>query len=129
MKKNYSVLISSFLFIILSVSVTANNIFINRVGDDLGLIREELPHAMTSDNVELIRSLAGNMDAYWRKNRKWVSLSVAESELDNLSGQIASLLSAAATENNTEYHKALLLFDLALEDICRLERFSIENIF
>lgn len=129
MKTNHSVLISVFLFLILSVCVTANNIFINRVGDDLGRMREALPTAMTSDNAEAIRSLAVDMDTYWRKKRKWASLSVAESELDNLSGQIAFLLCAADTGNDTEYRKALLLFDLALDDICRLERFSIENIF
>lgn len=129
MKKNHSVIIAFSLFVLLVAAVTANNIFINNIGNDLGKIRAALPATLTFENAEEIHKSANRMRDYWEKKRKWVSLSVAESELDNLSGQIGTLICAVEADDDTEYRKALMLFDIALDDICRLERFSIENIF
>lgn len=128
-KKEHSVLISVCLFIILLICVAFNNRFINGVGDDMREYRNNLPEELTYGNAEAIAKSASDMEEYWNDKRKWVNFSVAKSGSSAVSAQIGALICAAKSGDDAGYRRALIFFDLALDDVCRPERFTIENIF
>lgn len=122
--KYLSVLITVVLFIGLLVAMAVNFIYINGVAAELHSMADELPESPGADTALIVSLLD-----YWNSCRLPASLTVAEHELDGISNGIDSLLAAALANDEASYKTSMALLHNAIDDMCRLERFSVENIF
>lgn len=120
---------SVIMFAFLVALICINNIYINRIADELEDMRRSLPSELTDENSSEVRNTALHMLDFWRSNRSIAGLSVAKAELDQLSNHLVVLNCAAEVCDNTEYRKSVALLTLAINDLRRLEQISFESLF
>ena len=117
-------LISVVLLIALVSCVAINNVYINRVADDLLSRLESLPDVGASDCT--VR--ANELLAAGEEQVEWVRLSVGYTVVDRVCEQTATLVACAECGDLYGFRTALALLRDAVGDMRRLEVLSISNI-
>ena len=107
------------------LAATANFIYINRLADSLTEMADSLPSPNDSTCVEKAAALCKN----WEKNAPLVGLTVGFLTVDKLSEHCQTLLSCAEVGDVYGYYSTLSLLKDSIDDVRRLEKFSIENLF
>ena len=107
------------------LAATANFIYINRLADSLTEMADSLPSPNDSACVEKAAALCKN----WEKNAPLVGLTVGFLTVDKLSEHCQTLLSCAEVGDVYGYYSTLSLLKDSIDDVRRLEKFSIENLF
>ena len=113
------------LVLLLGTGVTANYIYINDVSEQLLSRIDALP---PPDDATCNARVAELLD-YWETHINTVSLSVSYLISDRVSEQALTLLASVSSGNRDGYFIALALLRDAVDDMRRLERFSIGNLF
>ena len=113
------------LIMLLTGALTVNYIYINDVSQRLLDAIDALPPPEDEDCTEALHALID----YWESHIDTVSLSVSYLISDRVSEQALTLSACAASGNRDGYFTALALLRDAVNDMRRLERFSIGNLF
>lgn len=119
-----SLFLSVSLFAVMLFGIVGNYFYINRVADHMN---EQLDGLPDIENASCIDTASG-ICSYWEKQVDTVGLSVDYKTLDHVSEQCALLLSCASCKDVYGYQTAIALLRDAIEDMRRLERFSIGNL-
>ena len=107
------------------LSATANFIYVNRITDAMTEMTESLP----SVNDPMSIAKADELCKKWEKNAPIVGLTVGFLTVDKLSEHCETLRSCAEVGDVYGYYAALTLLKDSIDDVRRLEKFSIENLF
>ena len=117
-------IISLLLAILLLGCITLNNLYINRLADQLLEQVDALPRIDDPDCVALAQALLKK----WDEQAERVRLSVGYTVVDRMSEQATTLLVCAECGDVYGYQTALALMRDAIGDMRRLEVLSISNI-
>lgn len=115
-------LASTLLFFVLLSLIIGNAVYVHRVSAH---IRDELESMNPSNREETLAAL----EAYWQRHRKYVALSVSYRELDHLSELLLSLRACLDANDQEDFELYRKIAIDAADELSRLERFSIENLF
>lgn len=117
-------IITSILFSLLLLTIIFNAAFLKSSIQDMKNTVELLTPIPCKDNNEIIDQLIQK----WEQKSIWFSLSVSYEDVEELTDMIDSLKATNETQNIEQFtiHTELLLN--TLDEIIRLERFSIDNI-
>ncbi len=117
-------IISLCLFLLLIAAIIGNAIYIHRVAAHLCAVTDALcfEGAKTGEALD-------ELAAYWDRHRAFVSLSISYRELDRVCETLISLRAAYNTQNASDFECYRQLLADAADEISRLERFSVENLF
>ena len=107
------------------LAATANFIYINRTADALDELIEALPSINDSSCVEKTDALCKK----WEEKAPIVGLTVGFLTVDKLSEHCQTLHSCAKVGDVYGYYATLALLKDSIEDVRRLEKFSVENLF
>lgn len=117
-------IITLILFAILISIVIINSFYVNNIINDIKNEITSLKTIPCEENAIIIKQIKSK----WEKDSIWVSLSVSYEDIEELTDMIASL---EASNSVKDYNQFKLYYELILnsiEDIGRLERFSVKNI-
>lgn len=120
-----SLIATILLLSVMLLGAAVNFIYVNRVADDLTEMANALPSPDESACVEKITALYEK----WEKNAPFVGLSVGFLTVDKLSEHCQTLRSCAEVGDVYGYYTALALLKDSIDDVRRLEQFSVENLF
>jgi len=112
------------LFLLLLAAIVGNAIYIHRVAEHLCGITDALCFE-GPDTEDALNELA----SYWERHRSFVALSIGYRELDHVCETMISLRTAYDTRNASDFECYRQLLSDAVQEIARLERFSVENLF
>lgn len=119
-------LIATVLLLILMLTVTVLNfLFINQTADEITAEIDALPPVGTTDCI----SAAEELLRFWEARSTTVTLSVGYATADRVTEQAKLLISSARSGDVYGYTMALTLLADAVEDMRRLEQFSVKNLF
>ena len=107
------------------LAATANFIYINRLADDITALVDALPSINDPRCVEKIDEIHQK----WEKHAPFVGLTVGFLTVDKLSEYCQTLRSCAEIGDVYGYRTALTLLYDSIDDVRRLEKFSVENLF
>lgn len=107
------------------LAATANFIYVNRIADAMTEIVESMPSL--DDPVSIAK--ADELCKKWEKNAPLVGLTVGFLTVDKVSEHCQTLRSCAEVGDVYGYYAALTLLKDSIDDVRRLEKFSIENLF
>ncbi len=119
-----SLAVTVILLIVMIACIVWNYFYINQTADEMNKILEAIPD-ITSPNCE---QKAHQITEYWQSRTDMVGLSVGYSALDRISEQCKLLLSSIHCGDSYGYHEAITLLRDAIEDMRRLEQFSVSNL-
>lgn len=117
-------IITLILFAILISIVIINSFYVNNIINDIKNEITSLKTIPCEENAIIIKQIKSK----WEKDSIGVSLSVSYEDIEELTDMIASL---EASNSVKDYNQFKLYYELILnsiEDIGRLERFSVKNI-
>ena len=114
-----SLKISLILFAILLICITVNSIYIHYCTQRLLELTDEVAHGASTDSLV----------AFWETNRKFIGLSISETQLDNISRLIVSVGCHQKSGQDEELKESLALLTDAAQNMRRYEELSVENIF
>ena len=117
-------IITLILFAILISIVIINSFYVNNIINDIKNEITSLKTIPCEENAIIIKQIKSK----WEKDSILVSLSVSYEDIEELTDMIASL---EASNSVKDYNQFKLYYELILnsiEDIGRLERFSVKNI-
>ena len=117
-------IISLFLFAAMLAVIIGNAIYVRHVTEH---VVQELQSLSVSDPFSAER--LERLDAYWQHHKKYVALSISYRELDRLCEMLLSLRVAQDEKNAVNFELYRRLSVDAAEEVARLERFSVENLF
>ena len=117
--------ISIVLLIAMLVGVGVNYVYINGVADELNTQIDAIP---AIDHPKCL-NITQDLQAYWEEKIDTINLSVCYTIADRVSEQAATLVACAACKDFYGFQTALALLRDAVDDMRRLERFSIGNLF
>ena len=120
-----SLIATAILCCLMLLAATLNFVYVNRVADEMTALAASLPSPNDSTCVEKSAALCRK----WEKNAPFVGLTVGFLTVDKLSEHCETLLSCAAVGDVYGYHAALSLLQDSIDDVRRLEKFEIENLF
>lgn len=109
----------------LLLGVTANYRYINEVKETMNEQIHALPDPMDAGCTDA----AGRILDYWKKQEAYVGLSVEYTVLDRVTEQATALYTCAECQDLYGYYTARSLLSDAVDDMSRLEQFSVENLF
>ena len=118
------VLIVLVLFGLMIGGIVWNGIYINKEGSRISADLKNLPETPGKEAVEMARSLEKD----WKKQSKFVGLSVGAASMDRVSESLAQLVAAAECGDLYGYVAARALLLDVVDDLPRLERFRIDNL-
>ncbi len=113
------------LLVLMFSAAGVNFIYVNHVADTMEKMTENLPSITEPSCVEKTTELCEE----WEKNAPFVGLTVGFLTVDKLTEQTLTLLSCAESGDVYGYHTALAILKDAIDDMHRLEKFSVENLF
>lgn len=113
------------LFCVMILAATANFIYVNRLADAMTEIADAIPDVDEPMCVEKADELCQK----WEKHAPFVGLSVGFLTVDKLSEHCQTLRSCAEVGDVYGYYSTLSLLKDSIDDVRRLEKFSIENLF
>lgn len=117
-------IITLILFAILISIVIINSFYINNIINDIKNEITSLKTIPCEENAIIIKQIKSK----WEEDSIWVSLSVSYEDIEELTDMIASLEASNSVKDYNQfklYHELILN---SIEDIGRLERFSVKNI-
>ncbi len=120
-----SLITTIILVFVMLLAATANFIYINRVADDLAEMADALPSPNDSTCAEKVAALCKK----WERNAPFVGLTVGFLTVDKFSEHCQTLRSCAEVGDVYGYHAALPLLQDSIDDVRRLEQFSVGNLF
>lgn len=120
-----SLIATAILCCLMILAATLNFIYVNRVADEMSALAASLPSPNDSACVEKSAALCKK----WKKNAPLVGLTVGFLTVDKLSEHCETLLSCAEVGDVYGYYSTLSLLKDSIDDVRRLEKFSIENLF
>ena len=112
------------LFCIMILAATANFIYVNNLADAM----VEILDAMPDIDEPMCIQKANELYEKWVKHAPIIGLTVGFSTVDKLSEHCQTLLSCAQVGDVYGYYATLTLLYDAIDDIRRLEQFSISNL-
>ena len=119
-------LIATVIFCCLMIlAATANFIYVNRLADEMTALADALPSINDPNCIEKTDALCKK----WDKHAPFVGLSVGFLTVDKLSEHCETLCSCAEVGDVYGFQSALTLLYDSIDDVRRLEKFSIENLF
>ena len=119
-------LIATVIFCCLMIlAATANFIYVNRLADEMTALADALPSINDPACVEKAAALCKK----WERHAPFVGLSVGFLIVDKLSEYCQTLRSCAEIGDVYGFRSALTLLYDSIDDVRRLEKFSIENLF
>lgn len=113
------------LFCVMLLAATLNFLYVNRVADEMTDLATALPSPTDSDCAEKAAALCKK----WEKNAPIVGLTVGFLTVDKLSEHCQTLLSCAEVGDVYGYYSTLSLLKDSIDDVRRLEQFSVGNLF
>ena len=119
-----SFLWSMFLFGLLLVVIVWNFIYVNRTAERLLDMIEALP----SDPDDSALAPAEELSDFWHTRINSIGFSVGYTVLDRISEQAATLVSTTKYHDFFDYQLAKELLRDAVQDMRRLEQFSVGNL-
>ena len=120
-----SLIATILLLVLMLFGAAANFIYVNRVADEMVELIDTIPDVGEPLCVEKIDALCKK----WEKNAPIVGLTVGFLTVDKLSEHCQTLLSCAEVGDVYGYYSNLSLLKDSIDDVRRLEKFSIENLF
>lgn len=117
-------IITLILFSILISIVIINSFYVNNIINDIKNEITSLKTIPCEENAIIIKQIKSK----WEKDSIGVSLSVSYEDIEELTDMIASLEASNSVKDYNQfklYHELILN---SIEDIGRLERFSVKNI-
>lgn len=117
-----SLIISLALFLCLCVCIVFNFIYINKTAGQLYELIESL-QCSTEYEDDLLR-----LERLWEKSSGVFGLSVSYREIDHFGETLLSLRAAFDAGNSADFGNYRLLLIDAVDEISRLERFSVDNL-
>ena len=112
------------LFLVLIAIIVANAIYVHRVTDHLQAVARELRFEDEKTAADL-----DELSAYWDHHRTFIALSIGYRELDHVCETILYLRAAYDTKSASDFEAYRRLLSDTADEISRLERFSVENLF
>ena len=113
------------LLLVMLLATAANFVYVNTVADKLEEMVDKLPKDVREANVDEIQQLCDE----WEKHAPFIGLTVGFLTVDKLTEQTHTLLACAESGDVFGYHTALTILKDAVDDMHRLEQFSVENLF
>lgn len=110
---------------VMVLGAAANFIYVNRVADALNEIVDAIPSIDAPMCVQKVDELCQK----WEKNAPIVGLSVGFLTVDKLTEHCYTLRSCAEVGDVYGYYSTLTLLKDSIDDMRRLEKFSIGNLF
>ncbi len=120
-----SLIATIILCCVMFLAATANFIYVNRIAAAM----TELVDAMPAINEPMCVEKADELCKKWEKNAPFVGLSVGFLTVDKLFEHCQTLRSCARVGDVYGYYTALTLLRDSIDDMRRLEKFSVENLF
>ena len=118
-----SLIITVILFFSICAIIIVNNLYIKNTA-------EYICECVSDDEFESDPEKAiKKLDEFWEKNHPIVGLSIGYKELDKMSDLIIDLKIYFELENAPETKRIRALIVEAANEISRLERFDLENLF
>ena len=114
-----SLKISITLFAILIICIAFNSLYISHCAERL---------LSQTDDI-LLSGSAEELDDFWKSNKKYIGMSISETQLDSISRLIVSIRCDIEQNNSADLKKDVALLRDAVDGIRRYERLSIENLF
>ena len=115
-------LASILLFFVLLSLIIGNAVYVHRVSAHIRDVLERMDESNAEESLSAL-------EAYWQRHRKYVALSVSYRELDHLCELLLSLRATLESENREDFTLYRKIAIDAADELSRLERFSIENLF
>jgi uncharacterized protein YjgD (DUF1641 family) len=116
--------ITLILFIILSVVIIFNYVYVNNVHDNM----HEMLNELTDEPSEQNRVIIQKLTEYWENKSTLLSISVSYREINNLTNAIDALSSANESKDASQLLLYKVLTRNEINAIMRLEKISIKNI-
>ena len=110
---------------VMILAATANFIYVNRLADEMTTLADALPSINDPACVEKADALCKK----WDRHAPFVGLSVGFLTVDKLSEHCETLLSCAKVGDVYGYYSTLSLLKDSIDDVRRLEQFSVGNLF
>ena len=107
------------------LAATANFMYVNHISNEM---LEMLSHIPSIDDPACLEKIDA-LYAKWEKHAPFVGLTVGFLTVDKLTEYCQTLRSCAQVGDVYGYYTALTLLQDAIDDVRRLEKFSIENLF
>ena len=117
-------IITIILFILLLSIVILNFFYIDYIINNMKQNINSLQSIPCEENAITINKIKEN----WQKDSVWVGLSVSYEDIEELTDMIASLEAANAVKDYNQFKLYCELILNSIEDIGRLEKFSVNNI-
>ena len=124
-KEMRSLIVTIILASVMLLGATANFVYVNRVSDAMNEFVDAIPNVGDPLCVEKTTALC----QIWEENAPLIGLSVGFQTIDKLSEHCYTLRSCAEVGDVYGYYTALALLKDSIDDVRRLEQFSIENLF
>lgn len=110
---------------VIILAATANFIYVNRLADAM----TELADALPDIDEPMCTEKADELCKKWEKHAPIVGLTVGFLTVDKLSEHCQTLRSCAEVGDVYGYYAALTLLKDSVDDVRRLEQFSVSNLF
>lgn len=107
------------------LAATFNFIYVNQLADEMTKMADELPEPNEPNCTTQTAALCKK----WEKNAPIVGLTVGFSTVDKLSEHCQTLHSCAEVGDIYGYYSTLSLLKDSIDDVRRLEQFSVGNLF
>ena len=117
-------IITLILFAILISIVIINSLYVNNIINDIKNEIASLKTIPCAENAIIIK----NIKSDWEKDSVWISLSVSYEDIEELTDMITSLEAANSVRDYNQFKLYYELISNSIDDIGRLEKFSVKNI-
>ena len=117
-------IVSLCLFALLLGAIIGNAVYVRHVAAHV----ESEARMLSFDDAQTDGRLSA-LEAYWERHRPYVALSIGYRELDHLSEALIGLRTAYDTKASADFTLYRRLTADAAQEMARLERLSVENLF
>ena len=120
-----SLFVTILLFCLTICATIGNYHYINSTAERMHVHIEELP----SPDDDVCQDAIASLEETWQFHAPRIGLTVEFRTLDRVTEQLELLYESASHGDVFGYYSALASLRDAIDDMCRLERLSISNIF
>lgn len=113
------------LFLLLVAGITVNCYYVHSFYAEM----DGLVNTLNAENSTENSNIIANIKNTWETRGKWLFISLGHRERNEISSNIDRLFIANQYGNKSEIEAIIKMLRNSLEEIIRLERFSISNIF
>lgn len=117
-------IITILLFSILLASIILNFFYVEHTINYMKQMVYSLSAFPSEENTQIIN----NMEETWNKHSIFLSLSVSSEDIEDFNDTLTSLKASNMSNNVYQYKIDIELLFNAIEEVGRLEKFSIKNI-